>query len=59
MKAVLATGLLALAAVPASASAAFPGSDLTQLSGAPARNPAISQDRRFGRLVAFESGGNV
>ena len=58
MKAVLATALLAFA-VPASASAAFPGSDLTELSGAPARNPAISQDRRFGRLVAFESGGNV
>ncbi len=39
--------------------AAFPGADLTQLSDAPAGNPAISQDKRFGRLVAFESGGNV
>jgi hypothetical protein len=39
--------------------AAFPGADLTQLSDAPAGNPAISQDKRFGRVVAFESGGNV
>jgi hypothetical protein len=39
--------------------AAFPGNDLTQLSDAPAGNPAISQDKRFGRLVAFEAGGNV
>ena len=39
--------------------AAFPGADLTQLSDAPAGNPAISQDKRFGRLVAFEAGGNV
>ena len=39
--------------------AAFPGADLTQLSDAPAGNPAISQDKRFGRLVAFESGGNI
>ena len=49
MKAALAVALIA----------AFPGADLTQLSDAPAGNPAISQDKRFGRLVAFESGGNV
>jgi len=30
-----------------------------KLSDAPAGSPAISQDKRFGRLVAFESGGNV
>ena len=39
--------------------AQFPGTGLTQLSDAPAGNPAISQDKRFGRLVAFESHGNV
>jgi hypothetical protein len=39
--------------------AQFPGTNLTQLSDAPARNPAISQDKRFGRVAAFESGGNV
>ena len=49
MKAVLA---LALAAQ-------FPGSGLTVLSDAPARDPVISQDKRFARLVAFESGGNI
>ena len=49
MIAALALGLLAQ----------FPGSSQQQLSDAPARNPAISQDKRFGRLVAFESGGNV
>ena len=45
--------------LPATAAAQFPGTGLTQLSDAPASNPAISQDKRFGRLVAFESGGNV
>ena len=49
MKAALAVALIA----------AFPGADLTQLSDAPAGNPAISQDKRFGRLVAFESGGSI
>jgi hypothetical protein len=39
--------------------AQFPGTGLTQLSDAPAANPAISQDKRFGRVVAFEQGGNV
>ena len=47
------------AAIAVALIAAFPGADLTQLSDAPAGNPAISQDKRFGRLVAFESGGNV
>jgi len=39
--------------------AQFPGTSQQQLSDAPARNPAISQDKRFGRIAAFESGGNV
>jgi hypothetical protein len=48
--------ITALAVAPI---AAFPGADLTQLSDAPAGNPAIAQDKRFGRLVAFERGGSV
>ena len=44
------TALLALALA-----AQFPGTSLHQLSEAPARNPAISQDKRFGRVAAFES----
>jgi hypothetical protein len=47
------------AALALAIAAQFPGTGLTQLSDAPAANPAISQDKRFGRLVAFESGGNV
>ena len=35
--------------------AQFPGTGLQQLSEAPARNPAISQDKRFARIAAFES----
>jgi hypothetical protein len=46
-------------AVALAIAAQFPGTGLTQLSDAPAGNPAISQDKRFGRLVAFESHGNV
>ncbi len=48
-----------LAALAVALTAAFPGAGLTQLSDAPASNPVISQDKRFGRLVAYESGGNV
>jgi len=48
-----------LAALAVALTAAFPGTGLTQLSDAPASNPVISQDKRFARLVAFESGGNV
>jgi hypothetical protein len=47
--------LLTTALAPAGAAAAFPGTDLQRLSDAPSRNPAISQDRRFGRLAAFEA----
>jgi hypothetical protein len=54
----LATALAALALAPA-AHAEFPGTGLVALSDAPARNAVISQDKRFGRLVAFESGGDV
>src|SRR2546421_10505375 len=54
---------LACGVAPASAGAAFPGTALQRLSSArdggpshgPARNPAISQDRRWARLAAFES----
>jgi hypothetical protein len=51
--------LLAAALAPVPASAAFPGTDLQRLSDLPSRNPAISQDKRLGRLAAFEadSGG--
>ncbi len=59
MKAAGGFALLILALLPAPAAAQFPGTDLTQLSEGDGRNPAISQDKRFGRLVAFESGGNV
>ncbi len=58
----LAVVVLGLIAAPAGA-AEFPGQDLLLLSrdaaglpaNAPARNPVISQDKRFGRVVAFES----
>src|SRR5688572_25878754 len=54
---------LASAVAPAAASAQFPGTDLQRLSraadgGVPdgaSRNPAISQDKRWGRVAAFES----
>lgn len=50
-----------LAALAVALTTAFPGSGLTQLSEAPASDPAISQDKRFGRLAAFEadSGGTT
>jgi hypothetical protein len=53
--------LLTAVLTPATASAAFPGTDLQRLSDLPSRNPAISQDKRFGRLAAFEadSGGTT
>jgi hypothetical protein len=55
--------LAGVLAAPAQAVVEFPGQDLLLISrnaagepaNAPARNPAISQDKRFGRLVAFES----
>ena len=61
MKTALALALLAAALLPGTASAAFPGTDLQRLSDLPSRNPAISQDKRFGRLAAFEadSGGTT
>lgn len=60
--ALLALVLTGLLAGPAQAQE-FPGQDLLALSrsadgapaNSPARNPVISQDKRFGRLVAFES----
>ncbi|MEO8687969.1 MAG: hypothetical protein ABI611_07085 [Solirubrobacteraceae bacterium] len=55
MKAALAVTLLAVAVAPATATAEFPGTSLQRLSAAPSRNPAISQDRRFARLAAFEA----
>ena len=55
MKAALALALLASALAPATAAAEFPGTSLHRLSDARSRNPAISQDRRFGRLAAFEA----
>lgn len=39
--------------------AQFPGAGLTQLSDGPASSPAISQDKRFGRVAAFEQAGDV
>jgi hypothetical protein len=61
-------GILAIASAvaaiaPAVASAQFPGTDLQRLSrtpdggvpNGPARNPAISQDKRWGRYAAYES----
>jgi hypothetical protein len=62
VKAALALTLLAAGLVaPAQAVAVFPGTGVQRLSDAPARNPAISQDRRFARLAAFEavSGGTT
>jgi hypothetical protein len=47
--------LLAALVAPAGAAAAFPGTGVQRLSDAPSRNPAISQDRRFARLAAFEA----
>jgi hypothetical protein len=47
------------AALALALAAQFPGSGLTQLSTAPAGSPVISQDKRFARLVAFESAGDV
>jgi hypothetical protein len=55
VKAALALTALAVALAPATALAAFPGTSLQRLSGAPSRHPAISQDRRFARLTAFEA----
>jgi hypothetical protein len=51
------------AVAPATAAAQFPGTDVQRLSRTPdggvpngaARNPAISQDKRWGRVAAFES----
>jgi hypothetical protein len=59
VKAALALTLVALAVAPATASAEFPGTSLTRLSELPARNPAISQDKRWARLAAFEAGGDI
>jgi hypothetical protein len=61
VKAAAALALLALAVAPAGAAAEFPGTALQRLSDAPSRNPAISQDKRFARLAAFEadSGGTT
>jgi hypothetical protein len=53
--AALALALALLALAPATALAAFPGTSVVRLSDAPSRNPAISQDKRFGRLAAFEA----
>jgi hypothetical protein len=54
---------LVIGLAPATAAAQFPGTDLQRLSrtpdggvpNGPARNPAISQDKRWGRVAAFES----
>jgi hypothetical protein len=48
-----------LTALAVALTAAFPGAGLTQLSEAAGSDPAISQDKRFGRVVAFESEGDV
>ena len=50
-----AAALLAAAVAPAGAAAQFPGTDLQRLADEPSRNPVISQDKRFGRLAAFEA----
>jgi hypothetical protein len=50
-----ATATLAAGVLADGAAAEFPGTSLQRLSAAPARNPAISQDKRFARLAAFES----
>ena len=47
------------AALALALAAQFPGSGLSQLSGPPSGSPVISQDKRFARLVAFESGGDI
>jgi hypothetical protein len=56
-----ALALLAAALAPGTAAARFPGTDLLRLADEPSRNPAISQDKRFARLAAFEadSGGTT
>jgi len=61
--AVVLAGLLAVAAQAQAQTAEFPGQDLLLLSrnaagvpaNAPAGNAVISQDKRFGRVAAFES----
>src|SRR3954447_4202797 len=55
VKGALAASLLALALAPSAARAQFPGTGLVTLSDAPSRHPAISQDKRYARLVAFEA----
>ena len=52
---VVVLALLAAALSPGTAAAQFPGTDLLRLADEPSRNPAISQDKRFGRLAAFEA----
>ncbi len=47
--------MLAAGVLAGGAAAEFPGTSLQRLSAAPARNPAISQDKRFAPLAAFES----
>ena len=51
----LAVAALVASGAPTASRAEFPGTSLLQLSAAPARNPAISQDKRFARLAAFEA----
>jgi hypothetical protein len=46
--------LLVCALLPAAAHAQFPGLSTLELAEQ-ARNPAISQDKRYGRMVAFEA----
>jgi TolB protein len=55
VKRALTAALLLSALLPSAARAEFPGTSLLQLSEPPARNPAISQDRRFGRIAAYEA----
>jgi hypothetical protein len=47
--------VLAAALAPGGASAALPGTDLQRLSEPRSRNPAILQDKRLGRLAAFDA----
>jgi hypothetical protein len=56
-----ALALLVAALAPGTAAAQFPGTDLLRLADEPSRNPAISQDKRFARLAAYEadSGGTT
>ena len=63
MRCIVLLGVVLLGVLAPPARAEFPGQDLLLLSrnaagapaDAPARNPVISQDKRFARLVAFES----